>query len=160
MASHPRSAQVAAALGCPLWPCRPPTHEPGPVQAPQGAGPQHLCLQEPSLDDNRYLFSPSRLGELNSIYSNFHFIGVFVESTGIIHGQFRFSSGNDCIFVHKVQIMCQLNSPSIGGCPLRIKQWRFGMLWKPSLAAGGRSLNRSQFLQSLGTGDRDGIQGM
>lgn len=73
--------------------------------------------QEPSFNDSRYIFSPSRLGGSSTIYSNLNVIGVFVESPGIIHGWFRFSSGNDRVFVHKVQIICQFNSPSIRGYP-------------------------------------------
>lgn len=61
-------------------------------------------------------FPLSRLAGLSGIYSNFRFIGVFVESAGIIHGWFRFSAGNDHIFVLKVQITCQLSSLSVSGC--------------------------------------------
>lgn len=43
-----------------------------------------------------------------------------VESIGIIHGWFRFSSDNNRIFfVHKVQIMCQLNSRPSEAAPER-----------------------------------------
>lgn len=73
------------------------------------------CPPQAGSGDFRYLLSPSRPGGLSGIYSNFHFIGVFVESTGIIHSWFCFSSSRDRIFVLRVQIRCQLNSPSIRG---------------------------------------------
>lgn len=75
---------------------------------------------------SRLLFSPSRLAGLSGVYSDFHFIGVFVENAEIIHGWFRFSSGNSRVFILKVEIKCQLRF-----CQSACTQGRPRLSWKP-----------------------------
>lgn len=110
---------------------------------PRGAGPYHPTSSTGAkLQGSQASLFPFTPGWAECYLFKGSFYWCSAENTGIIHGGFWVYSGDNRIFILKIQIMVSAQFTISRSCPPSIKQQRLRMFWKPSLAGGSRGLSQ------------------